>query len=114
MNFNTYEEALHAMEDGEIITYNSSALMPYQVHTMPKVGDYVSTAFNGDYYPEGTITKISPTGAKITTSNGKVFQRSRKVDHDPDGRKFNRAQWMETDSPFYMIHGYHDEKNPSF
>jgi hypothetical protein len=52
----------------------------YSVAPVPVVGEEVSYAFNGDYYPCGVITAISKTLKKITTSEGKVFYRKRQTD----------------------------------
>lgn len=43
----------------------------FSVVKMFFVGQEVSKGFNGDYYPQGTVTKISKTGRKITLSNEK-------------------------------------------
>ena len=47
----------------------------FHIAPVPAVGEEVSYAFNGDYYPCGVITAISKTFKKITTSDGKVFYR---------------------------------------
>lgn len=47
----------------------------YDVIRTPQVGDEVSQAFNGDYYPEGVITKITHKLRRIETSTGEVFWR---------------------------------------
>lgn len=54
---------------------SSYAFAPYVTAQLPDIGDAVSMSFNGDTYPCGTIEKISPTYARITTSEGKMFTR---------------------------------------
>jgi hypothetical protein len=41
----------------------------YDVIEAPKVGQFVSKGFNGDYYPLGTITKISHDFKRVTVEN---------------------------------------------
>jgi len=74
----------------------------YRLVLAPKVGDFVSKSFNGDSYPVGTITKISPTWI-VTTDVGKKFRRWK----DSGG-------WREQGRGFWMVHGHHDERNPHF
>lgn len=40
-----------------------------------KVGDKVSKAFNGDYYPAGVIVSVSKSHEVVTTSSGLKFYR---------------------------------------
>jgi hypothetical protein len=47
----------------------------FNVIRAPAVGDDVSMAFNGDYYPVGQITKISQSLKQVTTSSGRKFYR---------------------------------------
>ena len=49
----------------------------YYVAPVPVVGEEVSYAINGDYYPCGVVTSVSKTLKKITTSEGKSFYRSK-------------------------------------
>lgn len=74
----------------------------YDVQRRPQVGDEVSYGFNGDYYPCGTIVKISPTLKKITTSSGHTFYRLRQT----GSWKMNKT-WS-------LVQGHHDERNPHF
>lgn len=73
----------------------------YYVAPVPVVGEPVSYAFNGDYYPCGVITKISKTLQKITTSDGKVFFRKRKTD-----------VWKS--SIWSLVNGHIERQNPEF
>jgi len=74
----------------------------YRVIKAPKVGDEVSRCFNGDYYPCGKITKITPTW-QVTTDGGQKFRRFKAS-----------GGWRETGRGFWMVAGVHDERNPSF
>lgn len=78
----------------------------YDVMIAPKVGDVVSYGFNGDYYPAGSITKVSDSKRRVeaTGEDGRVrvFWRLR-----------NTAVW-KFDSTWSMCGGRHDERNPSF
>lgn len=74
----------------------------FDVIEAPRVGDKVSKGFNGDYYPEGEITRITPKW-QITTSTGAKFRRVK-----------NTAGWRETGRGFSMVGGHIDERNPSY
>lgn len=67
-----------------------------------KVGDLVSYAFNGDYYPDGVISKISKSLKVITTSSGGKFYRRRQS-----------GSWIK-DGTWSLIKGHIDVRNPSF
>lgn len=47
----------------------------YDVIKLPQVGDKVSYAFNGDYYPCGEIASISKSLRLIATTEGQKFYR---------------------------------------
>jgi len=47
----------------------------FDVIKAPKIGDQVSFAFNGDYYPDGVIQHISKSMRVITTDSGKKYYR---------------------------------------
>lgn len=72
----------------------------YDVIEAPKVGDPVSKSFNGDTYPEGVITKITPKW-QITTSTGVKFRR-----------KNESSGWKATGGTWWMTSGHHYEQNP--
>lgn len=74
----------------------------FGVMEIPLIGDEVSRGFNGDYYPCGKITKITPT-LRITTESGARFSRVRET-----------SSWREIGRGFYMVAGVHDERNPHF
>lgn len=82
---------------------NGECVWPrYDVIEAPVIGDEVSYAFNGDYYPCGTITKISASMRRVETSTGTVFYR-RKL----SGRWVYNGTWS-------MVHGHISKLNPSF
>ena len=87
------------------IAYKSTYLFdPFIAVRLPQIGDEVSMGFNGDYYPRGTITRISKTYSKITTSVGTVFSRVGPNSWKQGGKK----------GAFSLVHGHRDERNPHF
>lgn len=74
----------------------------YDVIRAPAIGDEVSYAFNGDYYPCGEITKISPTMKKITTSTGDTFYRRRES-----------GSWLKNKT-WSLVNGHISRMNPHF
>lgn len=74
----------------------------YDVILAPTVGSPVSRSFNGDSYPCGTITSVSKTLKKVTTSDGSVFFRKRL-----SGTWLKNGAWA-------LISGHVYEQNPSF
>lgn len=71
----------------------------YDVRKAPAVGDKVSYAMNGDYYPDGEIVKISKTLKRVTTSNGTMYHRVRQTG------SWKRKGWS-------LIEGHIDRRNP--
>jgi len=82
----------------------------YDISRMPQVGDEVSRAFNGDYYPAGKIVHVSPSWAVIKTSTGEKFTR-RKAGADT---VHHSATWRDRGGTFTLIRGHHDKRNPHF
>lgn len=74
----------------------------YDIIEIPKVGDEVSYGFNGDYYPDGVITKIT-SKLQITTSGGGTY-RQRK----------NTGSWIKTGGTWSLVKGHISEQNPHF
>ena len=74
----------------------------YDVIEAPKVGDKVSYAFNGDYYPCGEIVSISESLKVIKTSTGKRFYRRKLT-----GAWINNGTWC-------LIPGHVSRLNPEF
>lgn len=82
---------------------NSEAVSPrYDVMRAPKVGDKISYGFNGDYYPDGEIVKISPKWM-VTSSTGSTYRR-----------RGNSAHWAKPGGTWGMVHGHVDRRNPHF
>lgn len=74
----------------------------FDVIEAPAVGDDVSYAFNGDYYPCGQIKSISASFRVITTTEGQKFYRRR----ESGNWKYNRT-WS-------LVSGHRSELNPHF
>lgn len=74
----------------------------FDVIEAPAVGDDVSYAFNGDYYPCGQIKSISASFRLIITTEGQKFYRRRES-----------ACW-KYNGVWSMVDGHHSELNPSF
>lgn len=74
----------------------------YDVIELPKVGDKVSYAFNGDYYPCGEIASISKSLKLITTTEGRKFYRVRQT-----GCWKNAGTWS-------LVPGHVSKQNPEF
>lgn len=74
----------------------------YDIIEAPSIGDEVSYGFNGDYYPDGTVVKVSPT-FQITTSTGRKYRR-----------KGSTAGWMASGGTWGLVHGRISEQNPHF
>ncbi|BES53148.1 hypothetical protein [Aeromonas phage phiWae14] len=89
------KESLLAVDRGEWVSPR------FDVVRMPQVGDEVSRSFNGDYYPEGTIVKISKS-LQITTSTGKTFYRRKKT-----------GTWLYS-KMWGLVQGHHNKWNPEF
>ncbi|CAB4161134.1 hypothetical protein UFOVP728_31 [uncultured Caudovirales phage] len=86
-----------------IATDNGEWVSPrYEVIKAPKVGDQVSKAFNGDYYPVGVIASISKSLKVIETSTGLKFYR-RKL----RGAWINAGTWS-------LVPGHIQRWNPEF
>lgn len=82
---------------------NGSFTWPrYDVVEAPKVGDKVSYAFNGDYYPDGEIVKIT-NGWRITTSTGNKYNRRK-----------NSGNWRMIGGTWSLVQGHINERNPHF
>ncbi len=74
----------------------------FDVIEAPAVGDDVSYAFNGDYYPCGQIKSISASFRLITTTEGQKFYRRRES-----------ACW-KYNGVWSLVDGHRGELNPSF
>jgi uncharacterized protein (UPF0248 family) len=79
----------------------------YAVMRAFQVGEPVSYAFNGDYYPCGRIVSITGKDNRIITTR----------DHNGRERKFWRRRKSESwksDGMWSLVSGWHNDQNPSF
>ncbi len=91
------------LRDEYIATDAGAHVSPrYDVIKLPKVGDKVSKAFNGDSYPAGVIKSISKSLKLITTDGGDKFYRVRET-----GSWRSGGTWSLTPGHVYT-------QNPSF
>jgi hypothetical protein len=74
----------------------------YYIAEVPAVGEPVSYAFNGDYYPCGVVTAVSKTLKKIVTSEGRTFYRRRLT-----------GCW-KSDGVWSLVGGHIERQNPHF
>jgi hypothetical protein len=74
----------------------------FDIVDAPQVGDEVSYGFNGDYTPDGTVVKVSPT-FQVTTSSGRKYRR-----------KGVTSGWMATGGTWGLVKGHISERNPHF
>lgn len=74
----------------------------FDVIEAPAVGDDVSYAFNGDYYPCGQIKSISASFRVITTTEGQKFYRRRE------------SGCWKLNGVWSLVDGHRSELNPSF
>jgi hypothetical protein len=74
----------------------------FDVIEAPAVGDDVSYAFNGDYYPCGQIKSISASHRVITTTEGQKFYRRRE------------SGCWKLNGIWSLVDGHRHELNPSF
>jgi len=84
------------------VDHGSHTSPRYDLIEIPKIGDEVSYSFNGDTYPDGVITKITPT-YQITTSGGHKYRRPK-----------NRGYWLRIGGTWSLVRGHIYEQNPSF
>jgi len=108
---NTFEEATRVAESATAlgerryipVDRGSNCSPQFGVIAAPRVGDPVSYAFNGDYYPCGVISAMSRSLYKITTDEGNVFFRRKQT-----------GNWKMKGGTWSLVMGHHDERNPSF
>lgn len=115
-DWKTYADAqavAAALGAGYIATDAGSHVSPrYDVQTLPKVGDDVSYAFNGDSYPCGKIVSISagPVFRKIvteeTTNNGTVHKNT-------FWRRRLSGSWV-MNRTWSLVAGHVSKTNPEF
>jgi len=74
----------------------------YDIVEAPAVGDEVSYTFNGDYYPDGVITKVSKK-FQVTTSTGSKYYR-----------RGQSACWIKTGGTWALVKGHVSDRNQEF
>lgn len=74
----------------------------FDVIRAPKVGDKVSYAFNGDYYPDGEITAVT-SKFQVKTSGGHTYRRRK-----------NSGSWLQPGGTWGLVQGHINERNPHF
>lgn len=84
------------------VDHGTNSSSRFSVCVAPKIGSPVSRGYNGDYTPEGEITKISKSYRRVETSTGCVFYRKHKT-----------ATWKASGT-WSMVGGHHNDRNPSF
>lgn len=88
------------VDDGEWTSHRFGVITP------PKIGDDVSYSFNGDSYPCGKITKITPT-LRVTATDADGFETV-------FFRRKESGSWRKKGGTWSMIKGIHNERNPHF
>lgn len=84
-----------------IPTHNQS-MTEFGMVAVPKVGDEVSYAFNGDYCPCGTIVRVTDKFTVIT-STGDRFRRVK-----------NTAGWKKEGGTWWLVNGHDDRRSEEF
>lgn len=90
----------------------------FDIVELPQVGDEVSYAFNGDYYPCGKITEISgfkafELGDKAPVSCRRIVAKEENGSTHIFWRKGQSGTWLRNKT-WALIKGIHNERNPSF
>lgn len=75
----------------------------YDVIHRPQVGDEISYGFNGDYYPDGKIVKVSASLRVIKSDTGSTYYR-----------QGSSGRWVKQGGTWSMIKGNINRRNPSF
>lgn len=83
-----------------VATMSGSTSPRHDIVEVPKVGDEVSYAFNGDSYPCGKIVRLTPT-LTVITDEGKRFRRRGKS-----------GSWVMEGGTWGLVKGHVREQNP--
>jgi hypothetical protein len=96
-------EAATALRGTRFLATDSPGTYPqFDVIEAPVVGDACSYGFNGDYYPDGVVAKITPDYRIVTSSTGRRYFR-RKL----------RGAWLHKGT-WSLVAGRVDRRNPEF
>ena len=79
---------------------NNASMSRFGITEVPKVGDPVSYAFNGDCTPCGEIVRLTPA-LTVITSTGKRFRRVKQS-----------GAWVMEGGTWSLVHGHISERNP--
>ena len=103
--YKSYEAACEAAGQGEMGVDQGKWVSPrYRVVRAPQIGDKVSYAFHGDYYPDGEIVHITKgTMRIIKTSTGRKYYRRK-----------NSSQWKQTGGTWSLVFGHINRWNREF
>ncbi len=74
----------------------------FDIIEMWEVGDKVSRTINGDYYPDGEITKITKTYQIVTSTGSRYIRRGES------------GTWLRSGGHWTLVHGHRTDKNPHF
>lgn len=85
-----------------LVTDTPNCSPRYAVVEVPAVGDEVSYGFNGDYYPDGKVIRVSRTFV-VTTSTGNRYYRRGLT-----------GTWKQSGGTWSLVRGHINERNPSF
>lgn len=99
------EAAVQTVAQPYIATDSGPHVSPrFDVVKRPMPGDAVSYTFNGDYYPDGYIVKVSGKDFRIvTTDTGSRYYRRKQS-----------AGWIKTGGTWSLVPGHRTEWNREF
>jgi len=104
--FEAAQEVAAALGPDYIATDAGTHVSPrFDVQKLPKIGEDVSCAFNGDYYPCGKIVSISKSLRVIVAEeqgHKRAFYRVRNT-----GSWRNNGTW-------FLVSGHINKRNPEF
>jgi len=83
--------------------YGTNVSPRYGIVAPPKVGEDISYAFNGDYYPDGQVKSVSANCRVITTTGGHTFYR-----------RLRTPNWKMAGGTWFLVKGHRNDKNPCF
>jgi hypothetical protein len=100
-------EKLSAFTGDNYLPYEDTGTSPtFGVFVPPQLGDEVSYGFNGDTYPCGKITRITPS-LRLTAvdENGRVMKFNRRK---------NTPYWCTVGGTWHLVKGHVSTQNPHF
>jgi hypothetical protein len=101
--FDAAKEVAAALGAEYAATDSGEGVSPrYDIIKLPQVGEPISYAFNGDYYPCGTIAAVSDSKRIVTSTEGQKFYRRKE-----SGAWIYQRTWS-------MVRGHISRTNPEF